>query len=131
VYQGPAGSGQHAKMANQIAIAGTIMAVCESLAYAKRVGLDLATLLKSNENGSAGSKQMSTLAPRMLRNDFAPGFYIKHFIKDMTIALKTAQEMQLDLPGLSLVKSLYDKLAEEGFQEEGTQALYRLYTGNR
>jgi 3-hydroxyisobutyrate dehydrogenase len=127
VYQGGAGSGQHAKLANQIAIAGTIMAVCESLAYAKRTGLDQQTVLASIENGSAGSRQMTMLAPRMIRGDFAPGFYIKHFVKDMKIALDVAEEMNLDLPGLALAHSLYKKLIEEGASDDGTQALYRHY----
>lgn len=127
VYQGESGSGQHTKMANQIAIAGAIMGVCEALAYAKKSGLDPKTVLASIENGSAGSRQMTMLAPRIIKGDFAPGFYIKHFVKDMKIALDSAREMNLELPGLSLAKSLYDKLLEKGFSEDGTQALFRLY----
>lgn len=127
VYQGESGSGQHTKMANQIAIAGAIMGVCEALAYAKKSGLDQKTVLASIENGSAGSRQMTMLAPRIIKGDFAPGFYIKHFVKDMKIALDSAREMNLDLPGLSIAKSLYDKLLERGFGEDGTQALFRLY----
>lgn len=127
VYQGPAGSGQHTKMCNQIAIAGGMVAIGESLAYAKRSGLNPETVLKSISAGAAGSWSMSNLAPRALSSDYAPGFYIKHFIKDMGIALQSAQEMGLELPGLAAAKKLYDQLASDGFEDEGTQALFRYY----
>ena len=89
VYQGVAGSGQHCKMANQIAVASTMMGVCESLRYAEKAGLDPATVLQSIEAGAAGSWTLSNLAPRMIKGDFGPGFYVKHFIKDMDIALES------------------------------------------
>lgn len=127
VYQGPAGSGQHSKMANQIAIASCIIGVCESLAYAGKAGLEPLTVLKSIENGAAGSWTLSNLAPRILEGDFRPGFYIKHFIKDMKLAIESAEEMDLNLPGLELAKRLYGKLAAEGGENLGTQALFRLY----
>lgn len=128
VYQGPAGSGQHCKMANQIAIASTMMGVCESICYAEKAGLDPATVLKSISAGAAGSWSLANLAPRMIQGDFDPGFYIKHFIKDMGIALQSAEEMGFDAPGLALAKSLYDRLASEGYEDLGTQALYKYYT---
>jgi 3-hydroxyisobutyrate dehydrogenase len=127
VYQGKAGSGQHTKMCNQIAIAAGMMGVCESLAYAKKSGLDPATVLKSIESGAAGSWGLSNLAPRIIKDDYAPGFYVKHFIKDMTIAIESADAMGVDLPGLKLARQLYEKLAEEGGADSGTQALFKLY----
>ena len=126
-YFGPAGSGQYAKMANQIAIASNMMGVCEAVAYAKRAGLDPAEVVETISGGAAGSWSLSNLAPRMLRGDYAPGFFIKHFIKDMGIALATAEEMHLDLPGLKLAKRLYDELSARGMEDSGTQALIRWY----
>ena len=127
VYQGPAGSGQHTKMANQIAIASGMIGVCEALAYAQRSGLDPLTVLQSIGGGAAASWSLNNLGPRMIKGDFDPGFYIKHFIKDMTIALESAQQMQLETPGLALAKSLYETLAEKGSANEGTQALFKLF----
>ncbi len=126
-YLGAAGSGQHTKMANQIAIASGMVGVCESLAYAKRAGLDPQAVLASIERGAAGSWSLSKLGPRMLAGDFAPGFYVKHFIKDMRIALDSARSMGLDTPGLRLAESLYERLAREWGEELGTQALYKLF----
>ncbi|MDR7073937.1 NAD(P)-dependent oxidoreductase [Fictibacillus barbaricus] len=125
VYQGKAGSGQHTKMCNQIAIASGMIGVCEAILYAEKAGLDPETVLKSIESGAAGSWSLSNLAPRMLKGDFAPGFYVKHFIKDMTIALNSAEEMGLATPGLSLTKKLYEELAEMGEENSGTHALYK------
>jgi len=127
VYQGPAGSGQHTKMCNQIAIASGMMAISESMAYAKKSGLNPETVLKSIESGAAGSWSLSNLTPRVLKGDFAPGFFVKHFLKDMRIAIESADSMGLDLPGLKLAKQLYDKLAERGCEDDGTQALFKLY----
>ena len=126
VLQGPAGSGQHTKMCNQIAIATNMIGVCEAILYAKNAGLDPSTVLQSIETGAAGSWSLSNLAPRMISGDFEPGFYIKHFIKDMGIALEAAKEMNMWTPGLSLAKSLYDELANQGLENKGTQALYKL-----
>jgi 3-hydroxyisobutyrate dehydrogenase len=125
VYQGRAGAGQHTKMCNQIAIASNMIGVCEAIIYAEKAGLNPETVLTSIESGAAGSWSLSNLAPRMLKGDFAPGFYVKHFIKDMTIALNSAEEMGLITPGLSLAKKLYDELAEMGEENSGTQALYK------
>ncbi|MDN7244353.1 NAD(P)-dependent oxidoreductase [Planococcus shenhongbingii] len=125
VYQGTAGSGQHTKMCNQINIASNMIGVCESLVYAKKAGLDPEQVLKSISSGAAGSWSLSNLAPRMIAEDFAPGFYIKHFIKDMKIAAEEAELMGLDLPGLRLSLRMYEKLADEGYSENGTQALIK------
>lgn len=129
VHQGGAGSGQHTKMSNQIAIAGTMIGVCEAMAYAESAGLDPHQVLKSIGAGSAGSWTLTNLAPRMLAGDFEPGFYVKHFIKDMRIALTSAHEMKLMTPGLELVLAQYERLAQdlEG-SDQGTQALFRLYS---
>lgn len=127
VYQGVAGSGQHTKMCNQIAIASGMIGVCESIAYGLNAGLNLEDVLKSITAGAAGSWSLSNLAPRMLKGDLDPGFYIKHIIKDMKIALDEADRMNLQLPGLSLAKSMYDKLQEEGYGDNGTQALIKFY----
>ncbi|MFC5649453.1 NAD(P)-dependent oxidoreductase [Paenibacillus solisilvae] len=129
ILQGEAGSGQHTKMCNQIAIASNMIGVCEAMVYAKRAGLHPETVLKSIETGAAGSWSLSNLAPRMIRGDFEPGFYVKHFIKDMKIALDAAEEMGILTPGLELAKSLYDELAESGEADSGTQALFKLLNG--
>lgn len=129
VHQGPAGSGQHTKMSNQIVIAGTMMGVCESLAYAIKAGLKTETVLKSIESGAAGSWSLSNLAPRIIKQDYSPGFFVKHFIKDMTIAIESADAMGIDLPGLKLARALYTKLADQGGEDNGTQALFKLYAG--
>ncbi len=128
VYQGPAGSGQHTKMANQIAIAAGMVGVCEALAYAKRAGLDPETVLASIGQGAAGSWSLNNLGPRMINQDFAPGFYVKHFIKDMTIAADSARSLDLETPGLDLAKKLYHRLAKKGCENDGTQALFKLFT---
>ncbi|WP_409305230.1 NAD(P)-dependent oxidoreductase [Peribacillus sp. SCS-155] len=127
VYQGPAGSGQHTKMSNQIAIASNMIGVCEAIIYAQKAGLNPETVLKTITTGAAGSFSLSNLAPRMIKGDFEPGFYIKHFIKDMGIALQEAKRMDMETPGLSLAKSLYDQLAEAGEGDSGTQALYKYW----
>lgn len=127
VYQGDAGAGQHTKMCNQIVIAGGMIGICESLAYGLKAGLDLETVLKSISSGAAGSWSLSNLAPRMIKGDFAPGFYIKHFVKDMKIALNEAERMRLTLPGLALVKEIYEKLVEAGYGDNGTQTLIQYY----
>ena len=107
VYQGEAGAGQHTKMCNQIAIATNMIGVCEALAYGKEAGLDAETVLQSISSGAAGSWSLSNLAPRMIKGDFEPGFYVKHFLKDMNIALAEAEQMKLPLPGLQLAKEMY------------------------
>jgi 3-hydroxyisobutyrate dehydrogenase len=127
VYQGPAGSGQHTKMANQIAIAAGMIGVCEALAYAKKAGLDPDTVLSSIGQGAAGSWSLNNLGPRMLKGDFDPGFYVKHFIKDMTIAADSARDLGMETPGLALAKTLYGRLADTGCENDGTQALFKLW----
>lgn len=124
---GAAGSGQHCKMANQIAVAVGMVAWVEALVYARRAGLDPAAVHASISGGAAGSWAMTTLAPRALAGNFAPGFYVKHIRKDIRIALDSAAAMKLDLPGLACASRLYDAVAAAGWDECGTQALYRLY----
>jgi 3-hydroxyisobutyrate dehydrogenase len=127
VLQGSAGAGQHAKMCNQLVIASTIMGVCEGLAYGRRVGLDIDTVLQSIGGGAASSFQLTTFGARINRGDFAPGFMIDHFVKDLRIALSEAESLQLDLPGAALAGELYRYLAEQGEGRSGTQALFKYY----
>lgn len=123
VHQGGPGSGQHTKMVNQILIASNMIGVCEALLYGYRAGLNLEDVMKSVASGAAGSWSLSNLGPRIIANNFDPGFFVEHFIKDMGIALEEAKRMQLSLPGLSLAHQLYISLAAHGQGKCGTQAL--------
>lgn len=125
--QGPAGAGQYAKMCNQIVIASTMIGVAEAVAYAQKTGLNPKNVLASIDKGAAGSWSLTNLAPRMIHGDYAPGFFTKHFIKDMKIAIDSAHEAGLNLPGLHLAKKLYEKLAAIGGENDGTQAIIKLY----
>lgn len=129
VRQGGPGAGQHTKMCNQIVIASTIMGVCEGLAYAKAAGLDLPTVLQSIGGGAASGFQLNIMGGKIINKDFAPGFYIEHFLKDLGIALAEAQRMQLEMPGLTLARKLYEDLAQQGHSRLGTQALIKHYGG--
>jgi 3-hydroxyisobutyrate dehydrogenase len=114
-------------MCNQIVIASTVMGVCEGLAYARDAGLDAETVLKSIGGGAASGFQLNVLGARIIKGDFAPGFFIEHFIKDMGIALAEAERMRLELPGLALAKRLFDELKAKGYGRAGTQALFKHY----
>lgn len=127
ILQGEAGAGQHTKMVNQISIAPMMIGLCEALIYAKKAGLDPKSVLDSISTGAAGSWSLSNYAPRMINGDFAPGFAIKHFIKDMKIALESAKEMNLSTPGLSLALKMYEELAEKGEAESGIHALLKYF----
>ncbi|MCG8553153.1 MAG: NAD(P)-dependent oxidoreductase [Desulfobacterales bacterium] len=127
VHQGKAGSGQHTKMANQIAIAAGMIAVCESISYAKHAGLDPETVLESIGKGAAASWSLNNLGPKMIRGDDAPGFFIRHFVKDMGIALSSARDMGMKTPGLDTAYALYKQMAEQGDGIKGTQALFHLF----
>ena len=127
VRQGGPGAGQHTKLCNQIVIAATIMGVCEGLAYAQAAGLDLPTVLSSIGGGAASGFQLKVMGQKIIDGDFAPGFYVEHFIKDLGIALAEAQRMQLDLPALALARKLYEELAQQGHGRLGTQALFKHY----
>ncbi len=129
-YMGAAGAGQYTKMANQIAIASNMMGVCEAIFYAEKMALDPREVLAAISTGAAGSWSLSNLAPRILDGDFAPGFFVKHFIKDMGIAIESAKEEKITLPGLELAMSLYQKLAYGGGENYGTQALIKVLEGN-
>lgn len=129
VYQGDAGAGQHTKMCNQIAVAASMLGISEALIYAKVNGLDQQTVLDSIASGAAGSWSLSNLAPRVLKGDFDPGFMIKHFRKDLGIALDAAKEVGLDLPMTKLAADLYEKTGKAHGEDLGTQALYLLYAG--
>ncbi|WOV85118.1 NAD(P)-dependent oxidoreductase [Sporosarcina jeotgali] len=127
ILQGGAGAGQHTKMSNQLAIATNMIGVCEALAYAEKAGLDPERVLESISPGAAGSWSLSNLGPRMLAGNFEPGFYTKHFLKDLRIALDEANAMKLDLPGLQLAINLYEELMAKGYGDKGTQVLFKKY----
>lgn len=126
-YQGSAGAGQHTKMANQIAIAGSLASVCEAIAYGKNVGLDANNMLNAISSGAAGSWQMSNNGFAILAGNFEPGFFIKHFIKDMEIASAEGKDVHLDLEILNNVLAMYKKLSKDGLKDLGTQALIKYY----
>lgn len=125
VHHGGSGSGQDAKMVNQILIAGNMIGLCEALLYAAKAGLDPEKMLTSVSTGAAGSWSLSHLAPRILRGDFAPGFLVEHFLKDMGIVLAEADRMGLALPGLALIRQLYTVVAANGMARDGTQSLWK------
>lgn len=122
---GPAGAGQHTKMCNQILIAGTMVGTVESLLYAVRAGMDMDAVIDVIGSGAASSWSINNLGRRIAKGDYDPGFYIKHFIKDMGIALQEARAMNLSLPGLALVQQLYIAAQAQGLENMGTQGLYR------
>ncbi|RLN62488.1 hypothetical protein BBJ29_002143 [Phytophthora kernoviae] len=122
-HMGPAGSGQHTKMMNQILIATNMIGVVEGLLYAKKSGLDMDEAIRSVSAGAAGSWSISNMGPRIVKRDFDPGFFVDHFIKDMGIALKEAKRMNLSLPGLSLAHQLYVAVKAQGHGRLGTQSL--------
>ena len=127
IHQGPVGSGQHTKMVNQILIAGTMLGLAEALSYARRSGLNPATVLESVGGGAAASWSLANLAPRVLRDDFAPGFFIEHFVKDLRIALDEAQSLGLELPTVAAAERAYAALADGGHARSGTQAIVHAY----
>ena len=126
-YFGEAGKGQYAKLANQIAIATTMISVAESFKFAKEVGLDLEDFFKTVSTGSGGSFSMTSYGPRILKNDFKPGFFVHHFIKDMRLALEECERMNITLPGLEVAYKLYNELEEEVRNTNGTQAISKWY----
>jgi 3-hydroxyisobutyrate dehydrogenase len=123
VHQGGPGAGQHTKMVNQTLIATNMIGVCEALLYAYKAGLDLNAVMQSVASGAAGSWSLANLGPRIIMNNFDPGFFVEHFIKDMGIALDEAQRMGLALPGLALAKQLYLAVQAQGHGRDGAQAL--------
>lgn len=126
-HMGKAGCGQYTKLVNQITLAGTMTGMCEGLAFAKGCGLDQKEVLEAISGGAAGSWSLTNYGPRILDGDFDPGFFVKHYIKDMKLAEESADEMGLDLPALSLTRELYEEISEGGLDEAGTQSLYCLY----
>jgi 3-hydroxyisobutyrate dehydrogenase len=123
VRQGGPGAGQHTKMVNQILIATNMIGVCEGLLYASRAGLDPTTVIESVGAGAAGSWSINNLGPRMIKRDFDPGFYVEHFLKDLSIALAESARMGLSMPGLALARQLYEAVRAQGHAKLGTQAL--------
>lgn len=127
---GEAGKGQHTKMANQIMIAGTMTGLSECLVYADQAGLDLEKVLATLAGGSAANWSLANYGPRILREDYTPGFFVKHFVKDLRIALEESAKAGLDLPATKLAKELYETLSNQGFENDGTQALIKLWWEN-
>lgn len=126
-HTGKAGSGQHTKMANQIAIAGALAGVCEAVSYARANGLEVPVMLEAIETGAAASWQLSNQTPKMLEEDYAPGFFIKHFIKDMRLGDEAALAQGLRLGVLEQVLGMFEELERDGEGGLGTQALIRWY----
>lgn len=126
VHQGPAGSGQHTKMVNQILIAGALNGVCEALLYARKAGLDLKMVMESVGGGAAASWQLANLGPRMIDRNFEPGFFAEHFAKDIAIALHEARRLQASLPGLALVGQHFNSVLAKGKGKKGTHVLLTL-----
>ncbi|MGA3206533.1 MAG: NAD(P)-dependent oxidoreductase [Syntrophales bacterium] len=125
-YMGEPGMGQHTKMSNQIVIAAAMVGVVEALLYARKAGLDLDAVIDIIGKGAASSWSLNQLGRRIVKGDFAPGFYIRHFVKDMGIALLEARRMKLSLPGLAMANQFYTAAMAEGLETEGTQALYKV-----
>lgn len=124
---GDAGSGQHAKMANQIMVAGTMTGLTETLVYAEAAGLNLDEVVKTLNGGAAKNWSLENYGPRILARDYTPGFFVKHFVKDLKIALDEAEKMNLDLPSTKQAYELYERLETEGYGDSGTQALIKLW----
>ena len=124
---GPAGSGQHTKMVNQIMVAGTMTGMTEMLVYAKAAGLKLEEVIKTVNGGAAQNWSLGNYAHRILVEDYSPGFFVKHFLKDLKIVLEEAEEMNLNLPSTKQAYELYEKLQNEGYGDDGTQALIKLW----
>lgn len=129
-YFGQAGAGQHAKMANQIMIASTMLGVMETLVYAKTAGLDVQQVIDTLSSGAAGNFSLTSYGPRILKGDYTPGFFVKHFIKDLGIALAEADRIAIDLPACQMAYDFYQRLADKGYQDAGTQALMKLWDDN-
>jgi 3-hydroxyisobutyrate dehydrogenase len=123
ILQGGPGAGQHTKMMNQTLVAAGMVGICEALLYAHRAGLDLTRALESVTSGAAGSWALSNLAPRIVKGDFAPGFFVEHFLKDLAIVLEESRRMNLALPGVALAEQLYRAAAGQGHLRDGTQSL--------
>lgn len=124
---GPAGSGQHTKMVNQIMVAGTMTGMTEMLVYAKAAGLKLEEVIKTVNGGAAQNWSLGNYAPRIITEDYSPGFFVKHFVKDLKIVLDEAAKMNLDLPATKQAYDLYEMLQDKGHGDDGTQALIKLW----
>ncbi|MCK5114694.1 MAG: NAD(P)-dependent oxidoreductase [Phycisphaerae bacterium] len=129
-YIGSGGMGQHCKMVNQILISGTMVGIAEAFTYGAKAGLDMQTVLGVVSTGAAGSAALSVLGPRVLKGDFEPGFFIDHFVKDMTIAAEQAEKMHLNLPGLVATLQRYIETTEQGMGKKGTQGLCKSVAEN-
>lgn len=126
-YKGTAGAGQYTKICNQVAMANNMVGICEVIIFAKKAGLDPKGIIRTLTNGTSNSWVMENLANKMIEGDFKPGFYVKHIVKDLTIAYETFEEMNVDAPGLKLSLSLFKQLVEMGEENNGTRALIKVY----
>jgi 3-hydroxyisobutyrate dehydrogenase len=124
---GDAGSGQHTKMANQIMVAGTMTGLIEMMAYAKKAGLELEEVVKMVNGGAARNWSLENYGPRIIKEDYSPGFFVKHFVKDLKIALDEAEKMNLELPATTQAYELYKNLEDAGYGDDGTQTLIKLW----
>lgn len=127
MLHGRPGSGQHAKMANQIMVAGTMTGLSEMLVYANTAGLDLEKVIETLSGGAASNWSLLNYGPRILKEDYSPGFFVKHFVKDLKIVLDEAEKMNLNLPSTQLAYKLYKELSDDGYEDSGTQALIKLW----
>lgn len=124
---GENGAGQHAKVVNQIMVSGTMLGLAEMMTYAKATDLNLEKVVETVGNGAASNKSLTNYGPRVIQNDYSPGFFVKHFIKDLKIALDEAEKLELNLPMTNLAYKLYGQLADKGLEDEGTQAIVKLW----
>lgn len=127
ILQGDAGAGQYTKLANQISIAPAMVGLAEALIFAKKANLDQMTVLQSISKGAAGSWSMDNYAPRMIMKSFGPGFAIRHYIKDLRIALEAAQDLNMETPGLQLALNIYEKLGQQGELDSGIHAIIKYF----
>ena len=126
-YFGSAGSGQHTKMANQIMVAATMLGLSEALVYADQAHLELEQVIDALSGGAAANFSLANYGPRILAEDYSPGFFVKHFVKDLKIVLEEAEKLELELPMTHLASLLYQKLSQAGYQDAGTQAIIKLW----
>ena len=125
--QGPAGSGQHVKMANQIAAIGSLAGVCEAIAYIRAAGLDPELMINTIASGAAGSKQMDLMAPKILAGDNSPIFFLKHMLKDLDIVVDESKKLDRSLPITEFVRDAYQSLADKNMGDYGSHGLIYFY----
>jgi 3-hydroxyisobutyrate dehydrogenase len=123
VHCGSSGAGQTVKLCNQVLVAGNLLALAECLVFARKAGVDPATMIEAVESGAAGSWTVSNLGPRLLRRDLEPGFMVETALKDMRLVMETADANGVPLPGTALAQQLWRSCAALGLGRKGTQAM--------